>query len=371
MRVAIVEPWFGESHAAFFSGILRHTQLDGELIALPPRKWRWRMRFGAAHLAKKMRAMDDFPDALLLSDYVHLSALIGLYPKLATIPSTVYFLENQLTYPVRPGEKRDFEFMAINILTCMAATRVVFCSRNQMEAMLASIPEFLGNDPDADVSHVIREIETKSHVIPIGIEFDLFDQARKERVARTEKPLRLVWPHRFEHDKNPDDFFEVLQDLARENLPFEVAVLGRTYRDMPDSMNRARETLENRIVSWGFKEGEAYAEALAASDVVVSTAWQETQGIAVIEAVRAGCDPLLPNRLSYPEVLGSKLGEKHLYKTKGELRRRLRWMMKHPDRVRATADHAAEMDRFGWPLVAPKFDALLQSAPPVSRGEKS
>jgi glycosyltransferase involved in cell wall biosynthesis len=367
--VAILEPWFGESHAAFFSGIAKHAKANCELIALPPRKWRWRMRFGAAHLAKKMRAMATFPDALLLSDYVHLPALIGLYPKLADIPSTVYFLENQLTYPVRPGEKRDFEFMAINILTCLAATQVVFCSQNQMEAMLASVPGFLCNDPDANADDVIREIETKSHIIPIGIEFGLFDQAKKERKARTGKPLRLVWPHRFEHDKNPDDFFDVLRELAEEDLPFEISVLGRTYRDVPDGMTQARKKLANRIASWGFKEGKAYADALAASDVVVSTAWQETQGIAVIEAIRSGCDPLLPDRLSYPEVLGPELGKKHLYKSKGELRRRLRWMMKHPDRVRATADHAAEMDRFGWPAIAPQFDALLQSTACDTKGK--
>ena len=36
-------------------------------------------------------------------------------------------------------------------------------------------------------------------------------------------------------------------------------------------------------------------------------------------------------------------------------------MMKHPDRVRATGDHAAEMERFGWPVVAPQLDGLLQS----------
>jgi glycosyltransferase involved in cell wall biosynthesis len=361
LRVAIVEPWFGESHAALFSGIVEHSKLHCELITLPPRKWRWRMRFGAAHLAKKMHAMKTLPDAMLLSDYVHLPTLIGLCPKLTAIPSTVYFLENQLTYPVRDGQKRDFEFMAINILTCLAATRVVFCSQDQRQAMLARIPEFLRNDPDAVPDDVVRLIEAKSSIIPIGIEFGLFDRAKKERKTRTGQPLRLVWPHRFEHDKNPDDFFEVLLELAEENLPFEVSVLGRAYRDTPESMTRAREKLAGRIVCWGFEQGKAYADALAAADVVVSTAWQETQGIAVIEAMRSGCDPLLPDRLSYPEVLGTKLEQKHLYKTKGELRRRLRWMMKHPDRVRDTEDHAREMDRFGWPAVAPQFDALLQS----------
>ena len=139
-----------------------------------------------------------------------------------------------------------------------------------------------------------------------------------------------------------------------------VSALGRSYRDLPDSISIAKDRLEDSIVRWGFFEGSQYAEALAEADVVVSTAWQETQGIAVIEAIRAGCDPLLPDRLSYPELLGPSLRDKHLYSSKGDLRRRLRWMMRHPDRVRAASDHWREMDRFGWPAVAPRFDELVR-----------
>jgi len=136
--------------------------------------------------------------------------------------------------------------------------------------------------------------------------------------------------------------------------------VGRSYRDVPPEMLAARETLGDRVVEFGFLEGDDYARALVASDVVVSTARQETQGIAVIEAIRAGCDPLLPDRLSYPEVLGPALAGKHLYRSVGDLRRRLRWMMRHPDRVRAAADHWREMERFGWAAVGPRFTALAR-----------
>jgi len=358
-RLAIVEPWFGESHKTLFLGIAKHTNLDCELVTLPPQKWRWRMRFGAAHLVSKLDTLVPQPDALLVSDYLNLPTLKGLCPQIAKLPTVVYFLENQLTYPMRRGVRRDFEFMAYNVLSALAATRTVFCSQNQQDAMLEAIPGFLKEDPDADADAVVAAIRQKSSVIPIGVALDRFDRARISRPSRTGKPLRLAWPHRFEHDKNPDDFFDVLKTLAEEGLRFEIAVLVRAYRDTPTSMNNAKEQLQDRIKAWGFYEGDAYAEALAACDVVVSTAWQETQGIAVIEAIRAGCDPLLPDRLSYPEVLGPNLTEKHLYKSKGDLRRRLRWMMRHPDRVRATSNHFAEMSRFDWAEIAPKFDELF------------
>ncbi len=363
-HLAIVEPWFGESHAAMFEGFAGHSRHSCLLTTLPAKKWQWRMRLGAYHLREQLDEMVPPPDALLLSDYTHLPLLKCFAPRVRDIPTAVYFLENQLTYPIRndrtPEQReRSFEYMAINVTTCLAAERVIFCSDQHRQAFLFAIPHFLAHDPDASISDVVRRIEKKSTAIPIGVDLTRFDRARLARIERKGRPLRIVWPHRFEHDKNPEDFYDVIRSLDQECLPFEISVIGRTYRDMPRALEEMRSALSHRIAQWGFLEGTDYAEALAASDVVVSTAWQETQGIAVIEAIRAGCDPLLPNRLSYPEVLGSELSKKHLYASKGDLRRRLRWMMRHPDRVRASCHHFERMTRFGWPAVAPQFDRLI------------
>ena len=46
-----------------------------------------------------------------------------------------------------------------------------------------------------------------------------------------------------------------------------------------------------------------YLQALAGCDWVTSTARHEFFGIAVTEAMLAGCLPWLPNRLSYPELV--------------------------------------------------------------------
>ncbi len=358
-RLAIVEPWFAESHAVLFGGVAEHSGLECAVVSLPGGRWRWRMRLGAWHLAQRLSRLEPEPDVLLVSDYVNLPVLRGLCPA-ARVPAAVYFLENQATYPLREGRQRDFEFVAINLLTCLSAERCVWCSRQQLEAFLAELPRFLARDPDADADAALASIERKSSVVPIGVDLDRFDRARLRRDERFGRPLHVVWPHRFEHDKNPADFFEVLIELADEGLDFELSAIGKSYRDVPPEMLAAREKLGDRVRAWGFLEGDTYPAALAAADVVVSTAWQETQGLAVIEAIRAGCDPLLPDRLSYPEVLGASLAAKHLYSSRGDLRRRLRWMMRHPDRVRASPDHWREMERFGWPTVGPRFRELTE-----------
>ena len=45
--------------------------------------------------------------------------------------------------------------------------------------------------------------------------------------------LRIAWPHRWEHDKNPDSFFECLLRLKSEGFRFRVAVLGESYNEKP------------------------------------------------------------------------------------------------------------------------------------------
>ena len=357
--LVLVEPWFGESHATLINGIAKHSKIECHKITLPAAKWKWRMRMGALALSDELDKLEQWPDVFLFSDYVNLPSLMGFTPRLTQTPSILYFHENQLTYPMRKGKKRDFEFCAINVLSCLIATKCMFCTRQQMESFLDGIEGFLKHDDTIDPVSVITQIEDKSTVIPVGIDKAPFDRARANRKNRKGKPLRVVWPHRFEHDKNPDDFFSVLLELADEGLLFEIIACGRTYGDIPPIMIEAKEKLGSRIIQWGFLERAKYAEALASSDVVVSTAYQETQGLAVIEAILSGCDPLLPNRLSYPEIIGDELCKDHLYQNKSELKRRLRCMMRNPDRVRATSNHHAEMERFCWSNVAPKFDEIV------------
>ena len=114
----------------------------------------------------------------------------------------------------------------------------------------------------------------------------------------------IVWNHRWEFDKNPNDFFQALFILAERGIDFRVAVLGECFSKQPKEFILAREALGDRIVHFGYAESFAdYAAWLWRTDILPVTSKQDFFGASVVEAIYCGCLPLLPRRLAYPEVL--------------------------------------------------------------------
>ncbi|MFQ5494732.1 MAG: glycosyltransferase, partial [Phycisphaerae bacterium] len=85
---------------------------------------------------------------------------------------------------------------------------------------------------------------------------------------------------------------------------FDLVLLGEQFRTAPPVFADAWPRLTPHIVHAGFlPDRNAYLAMLPRCDLVVSTAIQENFGIGVIEAILAGCRPLLPKRLAYPEIV--------------------------------------------------------------------
>ena len=304
MNVWLVEPYYAGSHRAWADGYQAHSRHAVRLLTLPGRFWKWRMQGGAVTLARKAQGLDEQPDLIFASDMLNLPVFLALSGKrLAGVPVALYFHENQLTYPLQPGEKRDLHYGFINFTSALRADALFFNSAYHLEAFFEELPRLLKHFPDHNELWAVDALRTKSQVLPLGLDLMRFSDlmvstgdAHSAGQPASERPS-ILWNHRWEYDKDPATFFRAIYALAEEGLDFDLVLLGESFRNQPSEFLEARQRLPDRIVHFGYAEdAAAYGRLLWQADVVVSTAIHEFFGAAIVEACYCGCFPVLPRR---------------------------------------------------------------------------
>jgi glycosyltransferase involved in cell wall biosynthesis len=312
-RILVVEPYYGGSHKLFLNGLRRFVKADYTLLSLPARKWKMRMQLAAPWFVDRISALKETErcfDTVLFSSFIDVAVFKAMAP---TIPGwnpdcryLVYFHENQFAYPNILAAHTSHQFTAINFTTALAADSIAFNSHFNRSCFITHCLSYLRKATDMDLLHLSDDIEHKSRVLYPGLDFSQIDEARGVLQDRSKNgPVLIIWNHRWEHDKNPEEFFEVLGKLQEAEIDFRLCILGQRFQVEPPCFQNARQELKNKISHIGYVENRAdYCRLLVQGDIVVSTALHEFFGISVVEAVRAGCLPVLPNRLAYPELFG-------------------------------------------------------------------
>ena len=366
MRFLFLEPFFGGSHRYFAEGLQRFSRHEIDLIHLPARFWKWRMRGAALYFIRQISNLKAY-DGLIASSMMSLSDFKALAGSNCP-PVLTYFHENQLTYPLHELERRDFHFGLTHLYAILTADRVYFNSHYHRTRFMDALTDVLKLVPDVQTDAALATAQSRSGVLPLGVAAELTATDGIEPLSR---PAWILWNHRWEYDKRPELFLAGLRELVERGYDFRVRILGQRFREEHPVLQELRELLGPRLHDAGFPKDRArYFALLKECDIVVSTAIHEYFGHGVLEAIRAGAYPVLPNDLAYPELIPPSLrgaDSPFLYPVELGVGRALADALevvarggRREERLRLRA----ETERFSWPRLIHEYDRILAELPP-------
>lgn len=334
-NILIVEPFFSGSHKSWAEQFQNNSKHNIQILSLPGKFWKWRMYGSAYTLAEAYLKLDDKPDIILATDMLDYATFVALIRHaLKDTKLYLYFHENQLAYPWQEdGEdkklKRDLHYGFMNYTSALVADKILFNSKHNMNSFYGHLKTILKVMPDCK-HKTVEGLKKKSNILPIGIHLKHHD-VDIQQPYQGEAPL-ILWNHRWEFDKNPDDFFKALITLKKEGLSFKLALLGEVYKNAPASLTHALEYFKDDIIVTGFMTKETYSSWLKASDILPVTSYHDFFGISVMEAIYMDVYPLLPNRLTYPDLYDINNHPEIFYDSYDEFVNKLRKTIQMKDR---------------------------------------
>ena len=314
VRILAFEAWDGGSHRAVREAIERHGRFDWHWQTLGPANWRWRLRLGAADLISQAAGegvLEQGWDVLFATSMVSFADLAALLPNhIAGLPRVLYMHENQAAYPPADGrgDPRDAHAVATNLMSMLTADCILWNSLWNRDSFLEQAQEVLIKARAPVQRDVITEIAERSSIawppveVPRGSDQEVLHNSSQAK----ERGLTLVaWPHRWEHDKGPEELLAIDTECGeRDQLGW--VLLGEQFNTVPEAFTALQQQAGDRIIHAGRAPRAQYESWLHACDWVLSTARHEFFGVGVVEAMLAGCLPWLPDRLSYPELVPSQ-----------------------------------------------------------------
>ena len=363
MKILLIEPYYTGSHKQWADDYRFYSDHEVKILSMKGQFWKWRMHIGAVTIAKEFNEMKWQPDVILSTDMLDLTTFLALTKKRTSgIPTAIYFHENQLSYPWSHKDRdiknnRDTHYGFINYSSALAADRLYFNSKFHMDSFIHALKPFLKQFPDYQELETIEIIKNKSEVLYLGIDFKRLD---KFKISKSNHPI-IIWNHRWEYDKNPELFFKTLETIKKDGYYFNLVVLGENFSQSPTIFKQSKNTLEENIQHWGYAESyEEYASWLWKSHILPVTSNQEFFGVSVLEAIYCGIWPILPDRLSYPELIPIKNNKNNYYVTETELYNMIIWGIKNYKKIKKN-----ELIRiakpYDWSKMAPIYDRSFET----------
>ena len=205
--------------------------------------------------------------------------------------------------------------------------------------------------PDFQNKKTINEIKYKSDILHIGCE--LKNNFTNKLIKKKNKPI-ILWNHRWEYDKNPDLFFSILRKIKSMNITFRLIIAGQKFSRSPEIFNSVLSEFKDEIIHSGYCESrDDYFRLLWTVDIIPVTSIQEFFGLSIVEAVYCETYPLLPDRLTYPEIFSIDENPEIFYKNESELLQKLIDALKNHKNLN---NYSSSVIKYDWRNMVDLYD---------------
>jgi hypothetical protein len=288
LEILALEPYYDGARRQMLQTVLRLSHHNWTLLKLPARRVERRLAASARWFAELLGrgGEADACNLLFASEMLNLPDLQRLIPRLARVPSIVYFHDNQT-----PGAEMETTspLDTVNLNSAMAATEVWFNSQWHQDSFLAKTESLVARVPEIRGRNPVSELRTKSMVVPPPV-----DLGKVYAVAgaspQPKDPRTLFVDLRGGVDVAL--LATVLERLDVRGEPYNLITVG-PQKGLPQKLARAQ--LSDR-------EAAQYA-GLHAAGIYLALRPAATSDELVAPALVAGCWPVVPDTGLYAELL--------------------------------------------------------------------
>lgn len=308
-RILLVDPFYGGSHRQWGETLTEHSRHRFTRLTLEGKSWKWRMRGGSIVLADRYLNEGHQADLILCTSMLDLPSFIALLLRSGERipPVMLYCHENQLLYPLpnehdpRFKEQRK-EFGSMNWRSALVADRVLFNSEFHRTQAIKAFEDLIRQAPDHNEFDALQHLKEGSGVYPPAPDLLGTPSGSRDGEEEVKAPV-LLWNHRWEAEKGPEEFVRIVSQLMEERTELELMLLGASGSGEKYRQELKEKYPERVLKAEAASSREAYLQALDRCDLTLVTSHQDFFGISVVEAMYHGVVPVLPDRLAYPEHL--------------------------------------------------------------------
>ena len=303
MKIFILLPYGGGSHEYWAKSIAKISLHNIKIFQLPGRYWKWRMHGAASYFSTFINEREEKPDLILTTSMMNIPEFRGqLNNEFKSIPIHLYFHENQFAYPVSKNDpdknsERLEHFQFIQIQSFINADQVYFNSEYNQKTFLEGSRQLLKKLPDFK-EHLTSGLERVSKIWKIHIDIDELEDVRGKKKPTNE--IVFIWNHRWENDKNPVGFFDLLRKIKQKGTHFKLIICGKQTPNPIFSI--ARKEFSEEIIHFGeVNSRQKYLELLSKATHSIITSFHDFYGISALELLFSGVKTYFPKRLVYSE----------------------------------------------------------------------